>query len=51
MLKWTLVFPPTNRGFLEGLSIVLDYASSAFVSDICRYIYIGGEMFWQSKVW
>ena len=38
MLKWTLVFPPTNRGFLEGLSIVLDYASSAFVSDTYRYI-------------
>ena len=34
MLKWTLVFPPTNRGFLEGLSIVLDNASSAFVYDI-----------------
>ena len=34
MLKLTLVFPPTNGAYLEGLSIVLDYASSAFVSDI-----------------
>ena len=34
MIKQPLVFPHTNWGYLEGLSIVLDNASSAFVSDI-----------------
>ena len=34
MLIRTLVFSPTNGAYLEGLSIVLDYASSAFVSDL-----------------
>ena len=44
MLKWTLVFPPTNRGFLEGLSIVLDNASSAFVSDTYIHIHRGRDV-------
>ena len=34
MIKQPLAFPPTNWGYLEGLSIVLDNASSAFVSDL-----------------
>ena len=34
MIKQLSAFPQTKKGYLEGLSIVLDNASSAFVSDL-----------------
>ena len=38
MIKQLSAFPQTKKGYLEGLSIVLDNASSAFVSD--TYIWV-----------